>query len=84
MILLDLHYGNKTDRYLFCLSLISRVKLQTARVELCTLHRMACLGIIGAISTTPAAAVEAPPGLPVHLLFEVELLLDCINLPAVD
>jgi hypothetical protein len=41
-----------------------RVKLKTRQAELGKLQRMACLGIIGALRTTPTTATEVPFGLP--------------------
>jgi hypothetical protein len=50
-----------------------RVNLKASQAELSKLQRMACLGITGAIRTTPTAAMAVLLGLPpLHLQLEVE------------
>jgi hypothetical protein len=50
-----------------------RVKLKTGQTELSKLQRMACLGITGAMRTTPTAAMEVLIGFPpLHLQVEAE------------
>jgi hypothetical protein len=49
------------------------VKYSTSWAELSKLQRMACLGITGAMSTAPTAAIEVLLGLPpLHLQLEAE------------
>jgi hypothetical protein len=48
-----------------------RYKFKTSQVELSKLQKVACLGIIGAIKTTPMAAMEVLLGLPaLHMQVE--------------
>jgi hypothetical protein len=50
-----------------------RVKPKTSQAELSKLQRMACLGIMGAMRSTPTAAMEVLLGQPpLHLQMEAE------------
>lgn len=63
----------------------SKVKFETSKTELNKLQRMACLGITGAMRTTPTEAIEVLLGLPpLNQQFKVEdkegiYRLDCNN-----
>jgi hypothetical protein len=50
-----------------------RVSYKVSILELCKLHRLVCLAIIGAMQTAAAAEMEVPLGLfPLNLMTEVE------------
>jgi hypothetical protein len=50
-----------------------RARLKTSKAELSKLQRLACLGITGAMRTSPTAALEILLGLPpLHLQMEAE------------
>jgi hypothetical protein len=58
-----------------------RVKFKTSQAELSKLQRVACLGITGAIKTTPTAAMEVLLGLPpLHLQVEAEAMMGSYRL----
>jgi hypothetical protein len=55
--------------------------LKTSQAELSKLQRVACLGITGAIKTTPTAAMEVLLGLPpLHLQVEAEAMIGSYRL----
>jgi hypothetical protein len=58
-----------------------RVKFKTSHAELSKLQRVACLGITGAIKTTPTAAMEVLLGLPpLYLQVEAEAMIGSYRL----
>jgi hypothetical protein len=58
-----------------------RVKFKTSQAELSKLQRVACLGITGAIKTTPTATMEVLLRLPpLHLQVEAEAMIGSYRL----
>jgi hypothetical protein len=58
-----------------------RVKLKTSQAELSKMLWVACLGITGAIKTTPTAAIEILLGLPpLHMQLEAEAMIGSYRL----
>ena len=62
--LLALCHQRSVDPHLCFLSMVARLSKASAKKKLSKVQRLACLGITGAIRTTPAGAMEALIGLP--------------------
>jgi hypothetical protein len=62
-----------------------RVKYKTKRTELTTLQSLACLGIIGAMRTTPRATAEVfLKSSPLYLKMEAEAQIEFIDSATVN
>ena len=61
---LALRHHRSPDHLLCLLSMVARCQTASTKNKLSKVHRLACLGIAGALRTTPTGAMEVLLGLP--------------------